>query len=216
MSDDDSLSHSVHGSGGSQPGGGNGVPTPKMGGKHQQPDGKEVVWTGGVPKANWSGLKEPNPKSIHPTQYRPSSIGSSTKSQYYRTTGLTTKFTRKSDLLKFQTKVQEHLEEYGMDTIAYLPSPTDSTEMVSIISNHARYTLKEAKQQEKNQLTKYDLYDHANERDAKKFLMESIDEDLETQLYENCQKTDSFIVHWMNLMLLVGSISIDRFDRIKG
>ena len=72
---------------------------PKMGGVEKQSDDKWIVWTGGKPLADWSGLVEPNPPTTYPTQYRPESIGSSTKSQYYRTMGLTTKFSRKSDLL---------------------------------------------------------------------------------------------------------------------
>ena len=189
--------------------------TPIMGGVQTLSDTSQAIWTGGKPNRNWTALDEPVPRSINPTQFRPTSITSSTKSQYYRTTGLATKFTRDSDLLTFQKKILGHLEDYGMDTITYLPSPNDDSEMISVIPNHARYTLEQTTNLEKIQSTKYDTYDQANIRDAKKFLLNSIDESLENQMYENCPDDDTFISYWMNLMRLVGSISIDRFDKIK-
>lgn len=190
------------------------IEIPTMGGVLHQED-KWTPWTGGKPKPGWDKLVDPKPKSINPTQYRPTSIGAATKSQYYRTAGQLVKFTRKSDLLTFQKKLMNHLEEYGLDTITYIPSPVDATEMISVIDNHARFTAKEAKAAENLQWTKYDEYDHGNIRDAKKYLLNSLDESLEQQMYENCLPEDSFISDWMNLMLLVGTISIDRFDKIK-
>ena len=39
--------------------------------------------------------------------------------------------------------------------------------------------------------------------------------ELEGQLYQNCNRKESFIVHWMHLTMIVGSISIDQFERLK-
>jgi hypothetical protein len=103
-----------------------------------------------------------------------------------------------------------------MDTITYLTDPTDSTKVVSILGEHDQFTLKEAKDiEDTDQTSNYDQYDEANIRDAKTFLLKSLDETVLTQMYENCDDTETFIVHWMNLMLIVGSISIERFDKIK-
>lgn len=188
---------------------------PTMGGKQALSDSSQAIWTGGKPNRTWTALEDPVPSSINPTQFRPTSIGSSTKSQHYRTTGLPTKFSRDSDLLTFQKKVLNHLEDYGLDTITYLPSPTDDSQMISVVPNHARFTLKQTTQVEAVQFLMYDTYDWANIRDAKKFLLNSIDESLENQMYENCPDDDTFISYWMNLMQIVGSISVDRFDKIK-
>lgn len=117
------------------------VATPRMGGKQRQSEDTWIAWTGGKPKSDWSELVEPIPNSIQPNQYRPTTVSSSTKSQFYRTAGLTTPFSRKSDLLTFQTEVMEKLEEYGMDTISYLPSPLDPEDMISVITDHSRYTV---------------------------------------------------------------------------
>ena len=159
------------------------IPTPIMGGLQKQSDGYWTAWTGGKPNSLWTALLKETPSSINPTQFRPTSIGSSSKARYYRTQGLADRFTRKSDLFTFQREVMEHLEEYGMDSITYLPSPTDPDKMISIISDHGRYTLKQARELEKAQIALYDTYDHNNMKDAKKFLLASISGKLKTQLH---------------------------------
>ena len=179
--------------------------------------GKEswVAWTGGKPKADWSELDNPNPSVVSPNQYRPSSIGSQSKSQYYRVRGLETKFTRGSDLQTFEKKIMKHLISYGLDTITYLVDPTDSTQVVSVISEHARFNVKVGVKLGNDALVNYDSYDLENIRDAKEFLLNSVDDELETQLYENCKDDDSFIAYWLNLTHIVRSVSIDRFDKVK-
>ena len=76
-----------------------------------------------------------------------------------------------------------------MDSITYLPSPVDSEEieMITVISNHSKFTLSKAKELKAKQSPKYDQYDHANIRDAREYLLTSVDESLETQLYQNCE-----------------------------
>ena len=193
------------------------MPTkPVMGGIQKQSDTSNMAWTGGKPRVGWTELEDPNPSSIIATQIRSPSVSLETKALYHRTTGLEPKFTRESDLLTFQKKMMDHMIRYGMDTITYLPDPTDPTQVISVLSEHAQFTLKEAKTSEKSkQQGCYDQYDHANVRDSKTLLLNSLDESVLTQMYENCDDDETFIVHWMNLMLIVGSISIERFDRIK-
>ena len=52
-----------------------------------------AAWTGGKPKADWSGLEDPDPAMINVAQYRPSSVGREAKSRYYRVQGMENKFT---------------------------------------------------------------------------------------------------------------------------
>ena len=175
-----------------------------------------AAWTGGEPLPDWSGLKDPTPGSISPNQYRPTGISSRAKSQAYRVKGLETKFTRDSDLHTFEKKIMKHLVQYGLDTITYLQDPADNTQVVSVITNHARFNLKSgASKAVILYNTMFDSYDKDNDRDAKDFLMNSISDDLETQLYENCNDDDPFSVYWLNLIHIVKSVSIDRFDKIK-
>ena len=68
------------------------VPKPKFGGV-KQTDAKTISpWTGGKPNNTMTGLEEPTPKSINSKQYRPTHVGSQTKSQEARVEGLTNKF----------------------------------------------------------------------------------------------------------------------------
>ena len=189
---------------------------PIMGGLQQQSDTTWIPWTGGKPRADWTELEEPIPSVIGSNQYRTNSIGGSTKAEYYRTKGLEDKFSRKGDLLTLQLEVLDHLEKYGLDSIAYLPDPIDNAKMVCVITDHAQFTLKEAKSLENtNQKDKYDMYDKSNIKDAIKFLLNSLDPALKQQMYENCdQERTSFVVYWMNLMQLIGSVSINRFTKI--
>lgn len=188
---------------------------PTMGGLKQTGEDDYVPWTGGEPSPTWDHLDNSDPTNIQPSQYRPTRVGNAAKSQYYRTTGLEVKCTRTSDILSLQKKVMDHLVTHGMDTITYLPDPHDATSMVSVITEHAKFTTEVADTCEAPQMKKYDEYDHENVRDAKKFLINSLDEHLEKQIYENCKDEDSFICYWMNLMLLIRPVSIDQYDKIK-
>ena len=67
-------------------------PTPIMGGITKTGADSYVPWVGGVPKFNWSGLKDPNPTNVEPKQQRPTTINSASKSQHYRTTEMEVKF----------------------------------------------------------------------------------------------------------------------------
>ena len=83
--------------------------TPIMGGLLEVALDTYAPWTGGKPKPNWSGLENPKPGVVEPKQHRPTSISSATKSQYYRTLGMESKFSKDKDLLTFQRKVENTL-----------------------------------------------------------------------------------------------------------
>ena len=189
---------------------------PQFGGIEEVGTDSWAAWTGGKPRADWTGLLNPTPTSINPGQYRSNSIAGKAKSQVYRVQGLETKFTKDSDLLTFQKEVMEHLVQHGLDTIAYVQDPVDAKKVVLVITDHARFTLSEGVEAGNEFVKKnYDVYDMENIRDARKFLLNSVDDHLKTQLYQNCKDEDSFVAYWFNLIHLVRSVSIDRFDRIK-
>ena len=128
---------------------------------------------------------------------------------------LPTKFSCESNLLTFQSNMMNLPEDCGLDTITYLPSPTDDAQMIWVVPNHARFTLRQTIEMEAIQFIMYFLYDEAYIRDTKMFLLNSIVESLENQMYKNCPDNDAFISYWMNLMRMVGSISVKRFDKVK-
>ena len=177
---------------------------PKMGGLRETGPETTTPWTGGKPKADWSGLENNKPESIQPTQYRPTSVSAQAKGRYYRTLGLDTKLTRDGDILAFQREVQDHLEDHGLDTNAYLKDPGDSSKVILIIMEHGRFNhTKACKEANDTALLFHDEYDHANDRDAKKFLLNSLDDDLTKQLLEMVYKKDCFAMYWLELMHIV-------------
>ena len=191
-------------------------PKPRFGDVVEVSHENWAAWTGGEPKPDWSGLANPNPKAIRPNQYRANSISGQAKSQVYRVAGLEDKFSRTSDLQTFERKVMKHLIQHGLDTITYLVDPTDKTKVVSVIEHHAKFTVK-AGSVSGNMLmsTMYDGYDLENVQDAKDFLTNSLDSDLEKQLNQNCKDDDSFVAWWLELIHIVKTVSFDRFDAIK-
>ena len=175
-----------------------------------------VVWTGGKPKADWTELEDTKPKSIQPNQYRTISITSQAKSQHYRRQGLETKFSRDKDIQTFERDVMSHLEDYGMDTITYIADPAKATQLVCIVTDHGRFNLDEGSEKGNEiKLIYFDEYDLNNMNDAKKFVYNSVDDELKKQLNENCIKDCSFIAYWLELINAIQSVSMERFDTIK-
>ena len=190
--------------------------SPKHGGVEQVGPDTFAAWTGGKPMADWSGLVNPTPSTIAPNQYRGTSVASRAKSQAYRVMGMDTKFARNGNLLTFQKKVMKHFIQYGLDAITYLTDPTDPTNVVSVLEAHSRFNLARASKQANALMTaEFDSYDIENVSDAKDYLLNSITPDLEIQLYQNCKEDESFISFWLNLVHIVKSVSVNRFDKIK-
>ena len=84
--------------------------------------------------------------------------------------------------------------------------------MVSVTKHHALFQLKDGVKKAQEVANKhFDAYDDANQKDARKFLLNSVDKHLEKQLYENCKSDDLFVTYWLNLMRLsmfiAGSVS---------
>ena len=189
---------------------------PTFGGVQEVGTDSKAAWTGGKPKADYSGLEEPDPTVIAPAQFRVNSITSQAKSQHYRTKGLDEKFKRDGNLQTFEKKVWKHFTKNGLDTITYIPDPTDGTKVVSVIESHSLFDKKTGTNHAQSVMdTYYDAYDMANVEDAKDFLISSVDDDLEQQIVENCEPDDSFVTYWLQLIHIIKSSSVERYDKIK-
>ena len=189
---------------------------PKYGGIQETGPQTWDAWTGGKPKADWSGLEDPSPSIIKATQFRPKSVSSQSKSRHYRVKGSDTKFTRDDDLLTFQKKIMKHFKTHGLDTITYLEDPTDPTRVVSVIDDHARFNHKAGvKKANETMEAHYDSYAKSDDSEATEYLIDSLDPALENQLYESCTESDSFAAHWLKLIQIIRSVSIERFNKIK-
>ena len=112
---------------------------PTMGGLQQIKAYEYAAWTGGKPNSTWSELEDSTAKVATPQQFRYAKDDSAFRD---RCQGLAIKFGFNDDLAKFQERLVDELETRGLDTISYLPDPTNSNNMVNIMTNHARFSTK--------------------------------------------------------------------------
>ena len=191
--------------------------TPIMGGLVQSSKDEFAAWMGGKPLVDWSGLHPSSSTKLHvPTQAHPTSVSLSAKAYGYHTTGFETKFfTKDKDFMSFSRKVPRHLEDHGMDTISFLPDPLDKNKMISVVKNHARFSLEYAQVEYKKIKNSMDAYDISNHEVAMTFLCNSLDPDLEELLDTHMDEDEAFPIAWLCLMDLIVSSSINKFETIK-
>ena len=109
-------------------------PKPIMGAVTALSKDSWTAWTGGMPKADWTGL-DPSAQldTTSPNQLRPVYVSATQKGYNHRRTGMSTPFKPADDLTSFQNSVWDHLTDTGVDSIvAYLPDPTDETKINKI------------------------------------------------------------------------------------
>jgi hypothetical protein len=188
---------------------------PTMGNLVQASKDEWNAWTGGKPKPSWVGLEDSTATYESPNQLRSTYPSSAQKGYNYRKKGLVTKFSKKDDLALFQKLLLKHLVDCGMDSIAYLEDPADSMIMSNVIKEYAKFTLSTAQANMAHQIILYDKYDRENDRAAIEFLLDSLDTDLSTKLYERIEESDHFPIVWINLLKLVQSTSIERFENLR-
>ena len=188
---------------------------PIMGGLDTIPSGDVVAWTGGKPSHLWRGLQRAPAGPTSPDQYRSGSVGTAQKSRAHRIKGLDPKFKRHDNLQVFRDKVWSHLQDCGLDTISYLPDPAVTAQMISCVEQHERLKSGEAIQTVTAQLARYDAYDKNNDGDAIKFLLNSLDDELLSELRTIRQDNDPFPVTYLHLMEIITSASIESFEVLK-
>ena len=152
---------------------------------------------------------------VHPGQYRDVQITSAQKSHSKRIQGLTPKFKASDNRLTFEHKILEHLELHGLFSISCVPNPADSNEMISCVTNHPRLHVKKLPELIAPQLLKYDKYDLNNDNEAKLFLLNSIDEEMATEVRSVTMKVDPFPLVYLHFMKIVRNVSIDYCNTIK-
>jgi hypothetical protein len=189
-----------------------------MGGIVQVGEKEHSPWTGGLPKADWTGLDPSAITSspVTPNQYRPTLISTSQKGHTYRQTGMATKFSSTSDILTFEHKIWKHLVDTGMDTIAYVPDPQAPTVMINCVKGHGRFELDTIRTMIANQLMKYDAFDFMNDREATDFLLDSLLEtELAREIRDVMNEDDPFPVTYLRVIQTIRSASTDRYEHLK-
>jgi hypothetical protein len=112
------------------------VVAPTMGGYEAIGAYDVLVWTGGAPKATWSGLQDPNAVPFSPNCFRPTHADDMMKS-YNRCTMAPAQLFKVNndvyDFTDFSLTVKDHFQDHGLDTIMYVPSPRDPSVMVNAV-----------------------------------------------------------------------------------
>lgn len=205
---------------------GTGVPTtpagsvivpPTMGGVLEVETGIYNAWTGGKPNVDWTSLDVASATlPVTPHMFRPSGARDG-KAYSYRKKGMETKFGMKDDLKTFCRHVMKHLVENGMDTISYLPDPSDPTKMESIVEVPNKFTKTYVATQVDNYEALFDSYDNLNGRTAIAFVLSSLSPELERKVTEALVSTTnpSFYLVWMTLIEKIRVISVARFDILE-
>lgn len=173
---------------------------------------------GGQPYADWSGLSALQPNRIeHTTRFRPLNPIYDVKGLIARTKGLEQKFKKGDDLIIFQSKVWKHLVAHGLDTIAYLEDPSDTTSVLDVVNNHTRFVADTRRTEIAIQDFKgeFDDMDRTNDTAATTFLLNSIDPLMSDDLVEDNEINDTFTKVWLQFIRTLCTNSLNRYDNIK-
>ena len=186
--------------------------------EHNPPgSGKWNARMGGKPNLTWTSLDESQNKKSSPFHYRRPAMTDDIKGFKIRSTGLTTKFKQDDDILVFQSHVWKHLTGHGLDTITYLQDPTDTSNVLSVVTCHARFSadLKTTKKSAEFFAERFDDFDLSNDEAAKLFLLDSLDPKLTLMLDRKVKDDEGFVMTWLRLVQLVVAPSLDRWDILK-
>lgn len=53
------------------------------------------------------------------------------------------KFSKDKDIPVFAKEVEEHMKDHGMDTVMYAQDPASSNKVVSVLTEHGKFEVKE-------------------------------------------------------------------------
>ncbi|KAL7577248.1 hypothetical protein ACA910_003571 [Epithemia clementina (nom. ined.)] len=173
------------------------VPTPPTMGGVVLTERGSVAFTGGKPNADWTGLNTTAPtEPLTPLQMRPKLD----KNHMKRRTGMEQKHGRKGDLSRLQDELAKHLEQNGMDTIAYLKNPRATTQMNWIVTDHPQYTGEKVSTLMSVQVLLYDKYDKADDKAAREYLLDSLELDFCRNIEERSRNINTFPELYMILI----------------
>ena len=175
-------------------------------------DGKQMAWTGGKPKPDWSGLSVDSKGFVNPNQGRPERKAE--EGYNHRVGGLSSKLSPKSDQKVFLRSVWDRMVECGMDTTMYLPDP-HSGKMISVVTDHPRFTSKTAQKSAKILHSRFDGYDKVNDNAAVQFILNSLKEEMKNEIKDDMEEDDPAVVVWMRVIETFRSTSVSRYDKLK-
>jgi hypothetical protein len=177
----------------------------------------KTPFTGGVPRRDWTGLLSPTNEHVFLMQLRPTNQSASMKVDSTLQLKMSTdpQFNKGSNLVLFTQDIFKELKVRGLDSITYLPHPTDPNEVLSVITDHGRYSLLEVRDLAKEFTSKWDKYDKQNDFYATSMLLSSLHPDLKADIRRKLSQDDPFTVLWMILIEKIQSTSTNRWALVK-
>ena len=195
---------------------------PVMGTTEETYPGSESYYYafGGAPKGDWSGIKDPSARLVSDMCCRPTDRVSGQKGTIARQKGLEAKYSQGVKLSDFQKQVMDHLKDFGLDTVSYLPDPqgnSRSLDVLSVVSHHARFTgnMEKSIQSCKDISTKYDPWDKRHDNEAVKFLMNSLDTSVKEGFDSFQEEGDTFTATWLKPIHYLITTSSKTYDELK-
>jgi hypothetical protein len=159
------------------------VDKPKFGFLARISPGKQVPTVGGKPKPDFTWLEARDPDSaVIAARHRPKDTAASTKAYDARIKGLTPAFDAGGNLKDFMESVDKHLVKHGLDTIAYIPDPSDKTKILSAVTQYPLLNFKKADHVLMGRFSLYDGFAKCDDTEAVEFLLSSVNKGLKTHL----------------------------------
>jgi hypothetical protein len=187
-----------------------------MGDMKERSPGSFVIWTGGKPKADWSGLEDKRKYMPYPGCVRPTRPSDMNKMVHQWTTPSPTllPFTASSNLREFALDTHAYFTGIGCDTIFHVPSPGDANVLTYVLTEYDKTTLRHTSEGAEKLKQKWDEYDSHNDYVATTYLMNRLDSDLKLRLRTRMDHMKCTAAElWMGIIRLVLDGSIERFER---
>jgi hypothetical protein len=110
--------------------------------------------------------------------------------------------------------VDKHLFKHGLDTIAYVPDPSNKTKILSAVTQYPLLNPKKADHVLVGRFSLYDGFAKCDDAEAVEFLLSSVDKSLKTHLEATC-KGKPFAQYFTNLVAKCRQGTSEHVKRIK-
>jgi Zinc knuckle len=172
-------------------------------------------FTGGAPNLEWTKLASPSPKPYSILCLRPVNNKSALAAQIHMTKPPTTLYAKGDDIVDYAEERARFFKKTGLDTIMYLPSEADKTQMVNVLEDYGQVTLDHVIEQSAVYKTLWDEFDIQNDRLAIEVLEASIDKELARNVRTRKEPSDTAAILWMRILALCNDGSIEKYNRMK-
>ena len=180
-----------------------------------------VAVTGGKPALDWLHL-ETSPRNnsdykTEPLRFRGQDNATATKTFLERETAISNVLRSGDDIHLFAKDFSIKMVQHGMDTIAYVPDPFDTTKMSYILDDYPKFQAdKNIRDQVDLVSVKYDSYDRANSKNATKCLLNSLEESLRQRVVSRLRETDIYFpIVWMKVVAEFITYTPLRWESIR-